>query len=456
MTEAAEARGRKDKNSTASGAEASFGAETADGNLLMNRQQPDILRALSAIRRDIGAILLPELTSDRGRTVAASMDSALRHLIVRIGQGDYFLARQVAGARDLLNEAEGGPLDWAAHLAHGAGLEAQADASDGQDREKPFAQLEAAMIKDYDRAEQALPILGSEFEQDQNRFDPALMTDYLHAKGMIAETSSVDRIVPVAGGFSKETLFIEPEGDAGGALVMRRDNPYGPIDSTVVEEYPLLRCLYDNGLPVAEPVLVEPDEEIFGQPFMLSRKVVGRSIPHTTGLLEGNEHAQAGHGLARVLGQLHALDVKAVGLPDFLRPDIGERSAHILAQIDYWEDCWRRYRSDYSPILTRGFRWLRANVPDSPLPPCLVHGDAGPHNLMMQDGVVTAMLDWEFATLGDPMADLVYSRLFIDRIMPWEDFIRTYRDNGGPEPDAAQEAFFKYDRMFRLQLEDLI
>ncbi|MGE4431521.1 MAG: phosphotransferase family protein [Sphingobium sp.] len=462
--------------------------EMRDG-LLIRQQQPGVVRTLEAIRRDMQQIILPELGSDRARTVAISMDSALRHLIVRLSRGDEFLARQVLGEQALLDMKEGA-LDWATHLDLGARLEEEGGASIDERTETAFARLEASMIEDFEAAEQSLPLLGSEVGQDDRRFDPVGMTRYLRKEGVIPPDGTIERIIPVAGGFSKETLFIEPSGGAAEALVMRRDNPFGPIDSTVIDEFPLLRCVYDNGLPVAEPVMMEADAGVFGQPFMLSRKVKGRAIPHTTGLLEGDEHAMAGHGLARVLGQLHSLDVRRAELPGYLRPDIVKRSTHILAQIDYWEDCWRRYRSDYSPILTRGFRWLRANVPDSPLPPCLVHGDAGPHNLMIDDGKVTAMLDWEFATLGDPMADLVYSRLFIDRIMNWDDFIATYRAHGGPEPDEGQVEFFtrffamrnaitsirllgafainpnpdliacfgtiKYDRMFRRQLEALI
>ncbi|SCW72064.1 Predicted kinase, aminoglycoside phosphotransferase (APT) family [Sphingobium faniae] len=475
-------------------------AEQQDGQagpphgLLTPLQQPAIGRTLAAIRRDLHQILLPELVSDRARTVAISMDSALRHLIVRLDGGEAFIARLAKAEQDILNGAdqragEGG-FDWAAHLDHGAALEAGEDGSVGESVEKAFAALEAGLIDDFEASERALPMLGDGAAKDEGHVEPDRMTRYLQGREMISGARTVARVVPVAGGFSKETLFIEFSGDAGDDLVMRRDNPYGPIDSAVVEEYELLRCVHERGLPVAEPLAVEPDAALFGQPFMLSRKVAGRAIPHTTGLLEGEEHAAAGYGLARVLGQLHSLDVLTMRLPAYLRPDIATRTEHILAQIDYWEDCWHRYRSDYSPILTRGFRWLRAHVPQSPLPPCLVHGDAGPHNLMMKDGDVTAMLDWEFATLGDPMADLVYSRLFIDRIMNWDDFIATYRAHGGPEPDEAQVEFFtrffamrnaitsirllgtfainpnpdliacfgtiKYDRMFRRQLQQLI
>jgi aminoglycoside phosphotransferase (APT) family kinase protein len=60
----------------------------------------------------------------------------------------------------------------------------------------------------------------------------------------------------------------------------------------------------------------------------------------------------------------------------------------------------------------------------------------------MQDGKLTALLDWEFAHIGDPAEDLMYSRLFVEQVIDWPSFVKLYVGYGGVAPTPEQERFF--------------
>jgi aminoglycoside phosphotransferase (APT) family kinase protein len=76
--------------------------------------------------------------------------------------------------------------------------------------------------------------------------------------------------------------------------------------------------------------------------------------------------------------------------------------------------------------------WLMQNIHLADDVPCLTHCDVGLHNIMIKDGAITAMLDWELATLASPAREI--SKIFhlIDYLMPREDFFAAYLAAGGP------------------------
>jgi aminoglycoside phosphotransferase (APT) family kinase protein len=71
-----------------------------------------------------------------------------------------------------------------------------------------------------------------------------------------------------------------------------------------------------------------------------------------------------------------------------------------------------------------------------------VHGDVLPHNLLADDGRVTALLDWEFVHVGDPAEDLAYCRPAVAAVMPWSEFMQRYDDAGGQKVDERRLAIF--------------
>jgi aminoglycoside phosphotransferase (APT) family kinase protein len=122
----------------------------------------------------------------------------------------------------------------------------------------------------------------------------------------------------------------------------------------------------------------------------------------------------------------------------------------LRGQIEEWRGFWMRKRLEPSVKLEALFGWLDSNVPPDPgFAPTLVHGDYGFHNLIMEQGEVTAILDWEFAHMGDPAEDVNYCRQFIERYVPFDYFLARYLARGGRPYDEARDRFFTVWRNVR-------
>jgi aminoglycoside phosphotransferase (APT) family kinase protein len=114
-------------------------------------------------------------------------------------------------------------------------------------------------------------------------------------------------------------------------------------------------------------------------------------------------------GAARELGlrafdaliELHGVDVEAAGLSD-----LGKGSGYVGRQVAGWSERYRRARTDNVPDVQAVMSWLAAHQPDD-VATVLVHNDFRLDNLVLDDDQrVVGVLDWEMATLGDPLMDL--------------------------------------------------
>ena len=115
----------------------------------------------------------------------------------------------------------------------------------------------------------------------------------------------------------------------------------------------------------------------------------------------------------------------------------------MLADIDVFEHKWHSSRQ---PSLTLGlaYAWLRANISAaSNGRRSIIHRDAGCHNLLVKDGQLAAILDWETALIGDPAQDIGYSYHTVIQMMPWEEFLDEYVAAGGSRPTPAQIDFYR-------------
>ena len=160
----------------------------------------------------------------------------------------------------------------------------------------------------------------------------------------------------------------------------------------------------DSDVPVPKMYGACADLEILGVPFFLMEYVDGsilrNEIPSgTTAEMLGNVAGQ----MIDTLVAIHQTDVSAAGL-DTLGPGDG----YIRRQLRRMEGQWQSTRSRAIPAIDRVGAWLAANVPPSGAT-TLVHGDYKLDNLVLDlphTQSVRAVIDWEMATLGDPLADL--------------------------------------------------
>ena len=193
---------------------------------------------------------------------------------------------------------------------------------------------------------------------------------------------------------------------AGGEMVLRR-KPFGkllPSAHAVDREYRLLAALHPLGFPVPEPLALCTDEAVIGAIFYVMESAKGRS--YADGALPDFDPAARGRmyeQLVDTLADLHAIDPDAAELGDFGKP-----GNYFERQVARWTRQYRDSQTDFLPEMER----LVAFLPET-LPPqsrsSIVHGDYRIDNVLFDgDGTLTAVLDWELATLGDPLADFSY------------------------------------------------
>ena len=153
----------------------------------------------------------------------------------------------------------------------------------------------------------------------------------------------------------------------------------------------------EGGVPVPRVHEILRPEDGLGTGYLMAR-VDGETLP--TRILKGERFAQARQVLAGqcggVLAGIHRLDVTDLTFLHKLSP------ADMVAQL------YREYQSygEPRPVFELAFRWLRDRLPPAPAELTLVHGDFRHGNLVVDESGLVAVLDWELAFLGDPMADL--------------------------------------------------
>jgi len=106
---------------------------------------------------------------------------------------------------------------------------------------------------------------------------------------------------------------------------------------------------------------------------------------------------------AEALAELHAVDAAKLELPGFARPHAARD--HAREELALWRRIFDARVARPSPLAQFAFGWLARNAPEC-RHTVLCHGDVGPGNFLHDGARVTALLDWEFAHLGDPMDDL--------------------------------------------------
>jgi aminoglycoside phosphotransferase (APT) family kinase protein len=214
----------------------------------------------------------------------------------------------------------------------------------------------------------------------------------------------------IAGGRSNLTYVLT---DGTRRWVLRRP-PLGHVLATahdMTREYRVMRALAPTPVPVPRTVLEHRDPDALGAPFYVMDLVEG--VVHRDAAdfahLDGDERQRLGHAFVDALAALHLVDPAAVGLADFGRPD-----GYLARQVRRWAAQLDSSRSRDVP----GFDELAARLADdvpAPQRVSVVHGDYRLDNVIVaadDPGRVRAVLDWEMATLGDPLADLALFTLF--------------------------------------------
>ncbi|MDA2984081.1 MAG: phosphotransferase family protein [Actinomycetota bacterium] len=215
----------------------------------------------------------------------------------------------------------------------------------------------------------------------------------------------------IAGGRSNLTSVVT---DAEGRRVVVRRPPLSGVLASahdVVREGRIMAALCASAVPVPEVLGVEDDAAFTGAPFVVTAHVDGVVVRDRTvaSQLSVPQRAALGRTVVDALAAIHEVDVDVVGLGDLARRDgyFARQVARWSAQLDAGSD-------RPLPALAELGRALAAAVPEQD-GLALVHGDFRLDNLIVDlapagaapaGAQVRAVLDWELATLGDPLADV--------------------------------------------------
>ncbi|MCX4453025.1 phosphotransferase family protein [Streptomyces sp. NBC_01340] len=206
----------------------------------------------------------------------------------------------------------------------------------------------------------------------------------------------------IEGGRSNLTYAIT---DGTTSWVVRRP-PLGHVLATAHDmkrEHRVISALHPTAVPVPRPVLLCEDEEVLGAPFYVMEFVTGTPYRTAEQLAPlGPERTRnAVLGLVDTLVELHAVDPAAVGLADFGRPE-----GFLDRQLRRWGKQLDASRNRELAGIDELQAALGRALPHSPAP-AVVHGDYRLDNVLIDaEDRITAILDWEMSTLGDPLTDL--------------------------------------------------
>lgn len=284
----------------------------------------------------------------------------------------------------------------------------------------------------------------------------------------LAENTQIDgetlKVRQFKGGQSNPTYLLATD---TAKYVLRRRPPGTLLASAhaVDREFRVLSALHKHGVAVPEPLVYCSDAGILGSEFYLMTHVPGRifwdnAMPDLTSA----ERAEAYDSANAAMATLHLLVPGEIGLEDFGRP-----GNYFGRQIARW---WKQYtlsKTDEIEDMERVAAWLQDHVP-AEQPARIVHGDYSFHNLIFHhsQSKVAAIIDWELATTGDPIADLTYHAMewyrpphvdprgsLIDKdltglgIPALEAYVERYCERVG-RPPIEKLGFYKAFNLFRV------
>lgn len=304
-------------------------------------------------------------------------------------------------------------------------------------------------VKDADikpaKTEEQPGILGS-----QQR---AALQAYLREKFPVETDLIVGNSKMIIGGGSKHTYFVDLANtrELPDSVVLRLDKSEGVVDSSVMDEYELIETVHQAGLPVPKGYVLENDTTVLGAPFMIVSRINGHNIGDWYEVHEPSREFAV--GMAQALAKLHNIPLTGAGqrLPG-AGQSIRERMETAIA---CFETSWRSSGKP-SIAMEQAYAWLHGHMDFAEGQRSIIHCDPGCHNMLGENGKLTALLDWETAMIGNPAQDLTYTEDTVKQMMPWEEYLAEYERAGGTIPAEEQLDFYRLWRgCFRIHYQYL-
>ena len=217
------------------------------------------------------------------------------------------------------------------------------------------------------------------------------------------EVGVVTGVEQFPGGFSNLTYLLKSD---RGEFVLRRP-PAGVGKGSAHDmprEYRILSALESHAVPAPRPVALCEDAGVLGVPFYLMERMRGVILQCAGGVSPGPDvMRRLSESFVETLAAIHSVDASDPAIAASGKPD-----GYVARQVAGWAKRWDASRTDDVPPMERTAQWLASHQPASS-GACLVHNDYKYDNLVLDPtdlSRIVAVLDWEMATLGDPLLDV--------------------------------------------------
>jgi aminoglycoside phosphotransferase (APT) family kinase protein len=238
--------------------------------------------------------------------------------------------------------------------------------------------------------------------------ETAALRAFLDAELGTSETIDVE---PMTGGGSCE-IFSIARGEHRWVLRRAPQHASSSTAHDVLREFRILDAIDATPVRVPHPIVACADPAVFGSPFYVMERIDG--VPVRAGIPEAwgaapEEQGRAVEELYDALADIHAVDWRGVGLHDLGHPD-----GFLERQVQRWLAQLESYGGRPLPAVHDIASWLEGNRPIEQAP-ALIHGDYKFDNVLFAPDLpprLLAVVDWEMATIGDPLIDVAWAMIF--------------------------------------------
>ncbi len=218
------------------------------------------------------------------------------------------------------------------------------------------------------------------------------------------------------GGFSNLTYLIT----VGEKEMILRRPPFGKKAKTAHDmsrEYKILDALHPVFQYAPKPLAYSENTDIMECPFYVMERIPGiilrKDLPEGLSFTPKDADGLC-KNFIRILNQLHCIDYKEIGLDGYGKPE-----GYVKRQVEGWSSRYRDAKTDDAPDFEKVMQWLQEKMPAESKRPGIIHNDYKFDNVVLSPDnplEIVGILDWEMATLGDPLMDLGSSLAYwVDR-----------------------------------------
>ncbi len=207
-------------------------------------------------------------------------------------------------------------------------------------------------------------------------------------------------------GFSNLTYLVT----SGGKEMILRRPPFGTKAKSAHDmgrEFRMLKALKPVFPYCPEALLYSEDESVMGCPFYVMERLKGiilrKDLPRGMDL-SAEQARKLSENLIDIQLELHSIDYHAIGLESYGRPE-----GYVKRQIEGWSERYRKARTPDVPDFEHVMAWLAEKMQPESAKPGIIHNDYKFDNVVLDKDdplTIVGVLDWEMATIGDPLMDL--------------------------------------------------